>query len=269
MSRGTAVPRNAREEYERSGWLAVADRLAPEALEKVRDSIAAISRTDRPEVVQEAGSDTVRALHGCHGYDDVCAQLVRHPLLLDLAEELVGDRVYVYQFKVNIKSPREGQQWPWHQDFAFWAHEDGMPAADAVNIAINLDEVHEHNGPLTVLTGSHRLGLIEAPEAARAVTGRDWHEHVSARLTHTVPDARVRELAADFPPVRMTGPAGAITAFHPSIVHSSTDNLSDDRRAVLLITYNSVRNAPVRPSRPDFLVGRDTTPVERLVGALA
>jgi ectoine hydroxylase len=59
----------------------------------------------------------------------------------------------------------------------------------------------------------------------------------------------------------MLGPAGTLTAFHPNLVHSSSDNLSPDRRAVLLITYNAVGNAPIQPTRPDFLVDRDATPV--------
>lgn len=255
--------------YSEKGWYTTRDRLAPKALEKVQRSVVDISQMTRPEVINEAGSDVVRALHGCHRYDDTCAQLVRMPRLVDLAEAFLGEEVYVYQFKVNIKSAREGKEWPWHQDYAFWAREDGMPRADAVNIAINLDDVHELNGPLTVLSGSHTLGLVDSAGDAMAETGRNWHEHVSAKLTYTVPEDRVRELALHHSSQTMLGSAGTVTVFHPSIVHSSSNNLSDDRRAVLLITYNSVKNAPTRPSRPEFLVDRDTTPVRRLDGVLA
>jgi ectoine hydroxylase len=196
-------------------------------------------------------------------FDDVCAALVRHPRLVDLAEALVGDRVYVYQCKVNLKNPQVGRQWPWHQDFAFWSIEDGMPAPDAVNIAINLDEVHESNGPLTVLSGSHRLGIVRSPDAGEPVAGGDWRGHVSADLTHGMPGERAAELARDHPRALLLGPPGTISAFHPNIVHSSSDNLSADRRTVLFITYNSVRNVPRHVSRPELLVDRDTTPVTR------
>lgn len=254
--------------YTEKGWYIARDRLAPDMLEKVRQSVEEISRMARPEVVKEEGADLVRALHGCHRYNEVCAQLVRVPFLLDLVDALVGGDVYVYQFKVNIKSPREGKEWPWHQDYSFWSREDGMPRPDAVNIAINLDDVHELNGPLTVLSGSHTVGLVDSADEEEVLAGGDWHEHVSAKLTYTVPSERVERLARHHHSETVLGPAGTITAFHPSIVHSSSNNLSDDRRTLLLITYNSVKNAPAQPGRPEFLVDRDTTPVRPLEDAL-
>ncbi|WP_329434453.1 condensation domain-containing protein [Streptomyces anulatus] len=44
------------------------------------------------------------------------------------------------------------------------SEEDGMPGAHAVDIALSLDGIHEGNGPLVVLPGSHRLGLLDLPE---------------------------------------------------------------------------------------------------------
>lgn len=257
-------------EYDRRGWCRPGLSVGGEVLEGLRASVARISCMRRPEVVYEEDGRTVRALHGCHRYDPVCADLVREPALVDLAETLVGDQVYVYQFKVNIKSPRQGRRWPWHQDFAFWSIEDGMPADDAVNIAISLDAVHADNGPLTVLDGSHRLEPVGAGGSAgssgssgSAGDGDDWRRHVSATLSHSLTDEDAAELAGRFPPLTLLGPAGSVTAFHPSIVHSSSDNLSEDQRAMVIITYNAVHNAPTRVHRPEFLVDRDTRPVIR------
>ncbi len=247
------------QEYHRQGWYRCQWGLEPEIQRELRDSVRRICAMRRPEVVYEGDGTSVRALHGCHLFDDACARLVRHPRLVELAEAVLDDQVYVYQFKVNIKSPRQGRRWPWHQDFAFWSIEDGMPEPRAVNIAINLDEVHQHNGPLTVLTGSHRIGLIEPPPAARS--GGDWREHVSATLSHQVAEERVLELAERYPADLLLGPAGTVTAFHPNVVHCSSDNRSADRRSMLFITYNSVHNQPSRTSRPEFLVGTDTRPV--------
>ncbi|AHH95963.1 phytanoyl-CoA dioxygenase family protein [Kutzneria albida] len=247
--------------YHENGWVVLKEGIGEQVLRDLRASVRRISAMEREEVVCEKDSDVVRALHGCHRFDQVCAALVRHPRLVGLAEQLIGDRVYVYQFKVNVKNPQVGQRWPWHQDFAFWSIEDGMPEPHAVNIAINLDEVHELNGPLTVLTGSHRLGIIRAADQPERAAGGDWHEHVSADLTHSVPAERAAELAANHRPAQLLGPAGTISAFHPNLVHWSSDNRSDDRRTVLFVTYNSVRNAPRNVTRPAFLVDRDTTPV--------
>jgi ectoine hydroxylase len=250
-----------------TGFHRAAVPLAADWLAAVRESVAAISAQRRPEVVCEEGTDVVRALHGCHRFDPNLARLVRLPELLDLATGLVGGEVYVYQFKVNLKRPREGRAWPWHQDYAFWHHEDGMCRADAVNLAIFLDDVDDTNGPLTVLSGSHRLGLLGPGRGADGPAGHDWQRDVSAKLTYTVPDGTVADLSRDHPPVRITGEAGTIVAFHPNIVHSSSDNLSARGRAILLVTYNAVTNPATRPARPEFLVSRDAVPLAALAAA--
>ncbi|MEW2378658.1 phytanoyl-CoA dioxygenase family protein [Micromonospora sp. NPDC047812] len=249
-----------RSRYEEHGWCSPAARLSAASVAAVRQRIDELCASARPEVVHEDDGATVRAVHGCHAFDDLCAALVRTPELVRLAETLVGGEVYVYQFKVNLKQAEEGAAWPWHQDFSFWHLEDGMPRPAAVNIAISLDDVHDGNGPLLVVPGSHNEGIYELPRA-EAQRGKHWREHVSTTLTYTVSDERAAELMATKGGLRMTGPAGTINAFHPSILHSSSNNDSPDRRALLLITYNRVDNAPAAPTRPEFLVARDTTPI--------
>ncbi|MFF9072082.1 phytanoyl-CoA dioxygenase family protein [Streptomyces sp. NPDC014872] len=251
-----------RSRYEREGWFRSPDVLDEGVIARVTERIEALSTQERPEVVYEKDTRTVRGIHGCHLFDEVCRRLVRLPALLGLAEELLGEPVYVYQFKVNMKQPGEGAAWPWHQDFAFWSREDGMPADKAVNIAVLLDEVHQENGPLRVIPGSHHQGLIESETGgAFGGPGGDWRKHVSADLEHTVPDKRAEDLAQELGTALVTGPTGTLYAFHPTIVHASSNNLSFDRRAMLLVTYNAVSNAPERLTRPEFLVSRDTTPL--------
>lgn len=254
-------PTTARTAYEQSGWYELTHTLELPIVDRVRDSVARISAERRPEVVFEDGTNLVRAVHGCHRFDDACAALVRLPHLVALAEALVGGPVYVYQFKVNLKQPFEGRAWPWHQDYGFWLREDGMPTPNAVSIAVFLDDVHAGNGPLTVIPGSHRLGLLDGGAAGGSEPSRDWQQHVSAALEYTVDEARIEALTADFGQQLAVGPRGSCFAFHPSIVHSSSNNHSPDRRAMLLITYNAVDNAPSNLTRPEFLVDRDTMPV--------
>ncbi|WP_251095893.1 phytanoyl-CoA dioxygenase family protein [Streptomyces sp. Caat 7-52] len=254
--------------YDKDGHCSLPYRFTDGSVELLRRRVAAISAQTRPEVVHEKDSGAVRAIHGCHEFDDVCRALVSHPVLVELARTLIGGPVYVYQFKVNLKQAREGAAWPWHQDFAFWSEEDGMPRPDAVNIAVPLDDVHEDNGPLLVIPGSHDLGLFDLP--VRSERTSDWRQHVSDDLAYTVSAERAERMIEERGKALILGGAGSLHAFHPSIVHSSSNNRSADRRALLLITYNAVDNAPAEPTRPLFLVGRDTTPVvargdERLV----
>lgn len=136
-----------------------------------------------------------------------------------------------------------------------------MREPNAVNIAIFLDDVHEENGPLKMIPDTHRLGLIEDENAKSAKRSGDWRQHVSADLKYAVPQGRVEALTKERGQFLAIGPMGTVYAFHPSIVHSSANNLSLDRRALLLITYNAVSNAPENPTMPEFLVSRDATPI--------
>jgi ectoine hydroxylase len=251
---------SVRTNYDQNGWCQLPRALDMNILDSVRGRVENIAREVRPEVVLEAGTEVVRALHGCHLFDRYCAALTRLPQFVNLAEILLGESVYVYQFKVNMKEPFEGKAWPWHQDFAFWSREDGMPAPVAVNIAVLLDDVREDNGPLTLIPGSHPLGLLDKGSDSTRSRG-DWHQHVSADLEYVVDDVRVEDLKKDLGLHTALGSRGTCFAFHPSIVHSSTSNRSGNRRAMLLITYNAVSNAPKNPSRPEFLVGREAIPV--------
>jgi ectoine hydroxylase len=260
VSQTVASLNAAKNMYEESGWYRSSARLGGEILDRIRLAVDELSREERPSVVYEKEARVVRAIHGCHLYDEAMAKLVRFPLFVQLAEALVGDSVYVYQFKVNLKQSYEGAAWPWHQDFAFWKFEDGMPEDRAVNIAVLIDDTDEHNGPLRVLSGSHRLGLVGVEGDADTRSG-DWRNHVSADLEHTVPLEYAECLKRKHESDLITGPAGSVYAFHPSIVHASSSNLSPSRRAMLLITYNAISNAVHSSPRPEFLVGTDLRPV--------
>ncbi|MFF4189629.1 phytanoyl-CoA dioxygenase family protein [Nonomuraea sp. NPDC001831] len=250
--------------YERQGWCRLDHRLSDGEIQKLRDSVERHISERRPGLVYEEGSQAVRGIHGCHRFDPVCSDLTRLPPLVDVAEEILGTPAYVYQFKVNLKQPRDGAEWPWHQDFPFWQTEDGMPAPHAVNIAILLDDAHEHNGPVVLVPGSHRLGPLWNAAEDEDDSAADWRVNMRASLPLTVPGEVASRLAAERGTEVLTGPPGTIYVFHPCIVHSSSANLSADRRALLIISYNSVTNLPRHPNRPEFLVDRDSTPIVKL-----
>jgi L-proline 4-hydroxylase len=256
--------------YERDGWIEYPYRLSGSTLELLRERIESISLLVRPEVVYEQGTKTVRAILGCHAFGDACSALVRHPQLLALAEALLGRSVYVYQFKVNIKQAHEGAAWSWHQDFTFWSEKDGMPRPDAVNIAFPLDGTYEGNGPLVLIPGSHRLGIHNLPKMESGGRKSDWRQHISANLAYTVKSDHAESLSRMNGKKSLISQSGSIYAFHPSIVHSSSNNLSADRRALLIITYNAIDNAPsAPPARRSWRTGTPLRSVRKKMSASA
>jgi ectoine hydroxylase len=126
-----------------------------------------------------------------------------------------------------------------------------------------LDEVTEFNGPLMLIPGSHRHGMIEVG-AARGTGG--WQDNVAADLKYSLDRDTIERLVREGGIVAPKGPRGSVLIFHPNLAHASVPNLSPWDRTMLIVTYNSVANVPVPPGepRPDFLVSRDTQPLVAL-----
>lgn len=255
--------------YRDDGFVVVPDVLTGTDLDRVRDEAALLYGRGLPGTVYEKDGRTVRGVHGIDRNSALMARLVRLPTLLGLAEQVLGESVYVYQSKINAKRARRGEQWPWHQDFTFWWHEDGMRAPLATNVAVFLDDAVEQNGPLLLVPTSHRLGTVPTERRDHGVGG-GWASNLAADLDYTLSADQLEPLVARHGVHAAIGAAGSVLVFDPRVVHSSGANTSSRDRQLLMITYNSVRNrlAAVGRPRPDFLAATDTTPLTALAGAL-
>ena len=94
---------------------------------------------DRQEVFREKDGKTARTAFAAHTYNETFRRLARHPRLIGPIEQVLRDKLYIHQFKLNAKAAFDGDQWQWHQDFGVWHRDDGMPEARAMNIAVFLD----------------------------------------------------------------------------------------------------------------------------------
>ena len=112
--------------------------------------------------VREKGKDAVRTNFAAHLYSEPFARLARHPRMVEPVQDLLGEALYMHQFKINGKAAFDGDVWQWHQDYGTWLNDDLMPAERAMNVAIFLDDVTEFNGPLMFIPGSHKRGVVEA-----------------------------------------------------------------------------------------------------------
>jgi ectoine hydroxylase len=168
--------------------------------------------------------------------------------------------VYVHQFKINAKAACGGEVWAWHQDYVFWLKEDGMPAPRVTNVMVFLDEVNEFNGPLLLIPGSHREGVVDDEGRPAAASGEPaWMANVGAELKYSLKRERVAALARRSGIVAPKGKAGSVLFFDANVFHGSAPNMSPFGRAIVISTYNSVENRPMPRAepRPEFLAGRD------------
>lgn len=259
--------------YKEKGFLLLENLFPQNQIKSVTTKISTNSWEDKPGTVLESDGKTLRGIHEDPTETGILEKISKHHCLVEPAMQLLGSQVYIHQLKINFKAGFRGDLWPWHQDYVFWNKEDGMPTPRAINVVIFLDEVNEFNGPLCLIPGSHKQGLIDPIEKIQPDLGdtgntedSSWTSSFQADLKYTIPNETVRKLVEKFGIEAPKGDHGSVLFFHPNCVHGSSHNISPFSRNIALITYNSTKNIPITPEnrRPDFLVGKDYKAIKPL-----
>lgn len=244
------------ERFDRDGYLFFPSLFSPEETRVLTDAVPGLYARREAFNVREKGSDAVRTNFAAHLYSEPFARLARHPRMVRPVMDLFGEAVYMHQFKINGKMAFEGDVWQWHQDYGTWVHDDLMPTARAMNVAIFLDEVNAFNGPLMFIPGSHKLGVVDASHDLTTTSYPLW------TVDHAL-IARLVERAGgrDGGIVSPQGPAGSMILFHSCLLHASASNLSPWNRVSVYLSLCAVSNHIRRFRRPEYIAHRDFTPI--------
>ena len=242
--------------FDREGYLFFPGLFSSEETKTLVDAVPALYARREAYNVREKGSEAVRTNFAAHLYSEPFARLARHPRMVEPVEELLGEKLYMHQYKINGKMAFEGDVWQWHQDYGTWKNDDLMPEARAMNVAIFLDDVNEFNGPLMFIPGSHKEGVIEAKHDLTTTSYPLW------TLDHDL----IRQLVARAGDknggiISPQGPAGSMILFHSCLVHASTSNLSPWNRVSVYLSLCAVSNHIRRHKRPEYIAHRDFTPI--------
>lgn len=162
--------------------------------------------------------------------DDLYGLVARSPRLVHTMEQLLGDEVYFYHSKLNLKEPFTGGAWAWHQDYGYW-YNNGCLYPDMGSCMIALDRATRQNGCLQVLKGSHRMGRMDHVKVGDQ-TGAD-------------PD-RVEQAIKVCELIYVEKEPGTTLFFHSNLLHRSDQNRSPDRRWVYICCYNTKHNNPYK-----------------------
>jgi ectoine hydroxylase len=238
-------------QFEEQGYLFFPSLFKPAEMKVLLDQLPGIYGQHRPEIIREKGSDAVRTVFAGHLINEAFAKLARHPRMIEPVQALLGEQVYMHQFKINGKQAFDGDVWQWHQDYGTWKADDDMPEPRAMNIAVFLDEVNEFNGPLLFIPGSHRGGAIEAAHDVSTTSYPLW----------TLDKDTVTRLVAHGGIVAPKGPAGSMLMFHSCLVHGSPSNMSPWNRNICYLSLCAVSNHIRRFHRPEYIAHRDFTPI--------
>lgn len=160
------------------------------------------------------------------------AALARDARLLRIARGVLGDGAV--PFRATLFEKSAGSNWlvAWHQDTALplrekveregwgpWSVKDGVTYAHApagalervLALRVHLDDSTTMNGPLRVLPGTHKNGVLSDPE--------------------------IHQLAAEVSAVDCVVAKRGVVAMRPLLVHASSKSRSEDARRVLHIEY--------------------------------
>ena len=160
------------------------------------------------------------------------ARIAHDNYLITLACEALGPSAFPYRATVFEKTPAMNWLIVWHQDTALplcerrglrgwgpWSVKEGVTYAHApasaleqvLTLRVHLDDSTPENGPLRVLPGTHRRGVLS--------------------------DDEIQQLSTTIDPIDCVVGKGGVVAMRPLLVHASSKLRNDNPRRVLHIEY--------------------------------
>lgn len=183
------------------------------------------------EDIQQASARSKAGLRHAMSFGSV-RQIAECPAMTNLAREVLGNQVFPFRATIFDKNPSANWLVVWHQDTALplryemelpgwgpwstklgvrYAHAPSEALCQVLALRLHLDDSTPNNGPLRILPGTHRLGVLS--------------------------DDRVHELSEEIAPVECVVAKGGVVAMRPLVVHASSKSQADKPRRVLHIEY--------------------------------
>jgi hypothetical protein len=161
-----------------------------------------------------------------------CAELVRHPAILDAVEDVIGPDILVFHTTLWWKAAGSDGFVPWHQDGTYF----GLAPFDHVTAWIALTPSTEESGCVRILPRSHLSGQL--PHSDR----KDPRLMLSRGQTA---DVAIEEQAVVPIPLQ----PGEFSLHHTLALHASAPNRSAHDRIGLGISYIPARVRQIGPTR--------------------
>jgi phytanoyl-CoA hydroxylase len=230
--------------YHEDGFLAVENVFSPEAVQAAIAGLSHLIAGGNPNykgVQFESGAEQeglsraerelfVRKLMGFVDFEERLAEMSRHPVLIEITERLIGDKVNLIQDMALLKPPLIGTEKPWHQDMAYFLV---APIEGIIGTWTALDPATPANGCMHLIPGSHLSG----PKA-------HYHDR-DCQLPDEVIEVE-RDVMVPLSP-------GGVLFFSALVHHGTPPNSSEDRRRALQFHYASAHCEKILPEQHEEL----------------
>ena len=201
---------NQLKQYKEEGFVSPIDIFSKNRANDIRKEIELIEKK-MPEELNKSGR------YNAHLISLLLDEVTHDSKILDSVESLIGKNILVCGTTLFIKNPNEEGFVSYHQDAKYI----GLEPHNWVTAWIAITDSNEHNGCMRMWSGSHKGNLKDHDQ-----TFNKGNLLTRGQTVNNVPTDKTIPLILK---------AGQMSLHHPTIVHGSDLNKSNDRRIGFVI----------------------------------
>ena len=192
-------------QYKKEGFIAPIDVLSSDEALKIRKEIENIE-TNWPKELEGIGRNYVHMISPV--FDNVC----HNTKILDAVESIIGKNILICGTTLFIKNPNQKGFVSFHQDAKYI----GLEPHNWVTAWIAITDANEENGCMKMWSGSHKKSIQKHSQK--------FNENNLLTRGQTIDNVPIEETTS------VILKAGQMSLHHPTIVHGSGLNKTEDRR---------------------------------------
>ena len=201
---------NQLKQYKDDGFVSPINIFSKEKAKEIREEIELIENKI-PTELEKSGR------YNAHLISPLLDEVTHNSKILDAVESLIGRNILVCGTTLFIKNPNEIGYVSYHQDAKYI----GLEPHNWVTAWVAITDSNEKNGCMRMWSGSHKDNLKEHDEKFN-----EGNLLTRGQTVKDVPKEKTIPLILN---------AGQMSLHHPTIVHGSDLNKSDDRRIGFVI----------------------------------
>ena len=198
------------EHYKNKGYVSPVNALSSSEAKEIRDEIEKIEK-DWPSALEGINRNYIHLISPI--FNKVCL----NKNILDAVQSIIGKNILICGTTLFIKNPNEKGFVSFHQDAKYI----GLEPHNWVTVWLAVTDANEQNGCMRMLPGSHKENLKTHEEK--------FDENNLLTRGQTITNVSLNKTD----PIILK--AGQISLHHPTIVHGSGLNHSNDRRIGFVI----------------------------------
>ena len=249
---------NQLKQYKDEGFVSPINIFSKEKAKEIRNEIELIEKKI-PQELEKSGR------YNAHLISPLLDEVTHNSKILDAVQSLIGENILVCGTTLFIKNPNEKGFVSYHQDAKYI----GLEPHNWVTAWVAITDSNEKNGCMRMWSGSHKDNLKEHDQKFN-----EGNLLTRGQTVKNVPKDKTTPLVLK---------AGQMSLHHPTVVHGSDLNKSNDRRIGFVIqSYistnvkqilgkNSVQlargvdkfNFHDKIGRPSLLMGKDNLEIKK------